>query len=150
MAVKLQSKYRLLIDKVENHLLNEIELMSDLSHPFILSLDGIAQDNRMVYMYFEHMQCGDLMHTLRKYNKMPYIHVMFYAAQVILAFEYMHAKMLVYRDLKPENLLVGSRGFIKVADFGFVKKLNMWDRTYTICGTPEYMAPEILLRQGHS
>lgn len=56
-----------------------------------------------------------------------------------------NSKSVIYRDLKPENILVSDNGSIKLADFGFVKKMEKWDRTYTICGTPEYMAPEILL-----
>lgn len=59
-------------------------------------------------------------------------------------FEFMHSKNLVYRDLKPENVLVGNDGFIKLTDFGFVKRLLPSERTYTLCGTPEYMAPEVV------
>lgn len=73
----------------------------------------------------------------------------FYAAQVFLVFEYLHNKNLIYRDLKPENILVQDNGYIKLTDFGFIKKLNPWDRTYTLCGTPEYMAPEVIQNLGH-
>ena len=56
---------------------------------------------------------------------------------------------LIYRDLKPENVLVQNNGYVKLTDFGFVKKIKPWDRTYTLCGTPEYMAPEIIMNIGH-
>jgi serine/threonine protein kinase len=56
---------------------------------------------------------------------------------------------LIYRDLKPENVLIQQNGFIKLADFGFIKKIRPWERTYTMCGTPEYMAPEVILGLGH-
>ena len=67
-----------------------------------------------------------------------------------MSLEYLHSKGLIYRDLKPENILVGKNGFIKMADFGFVKKLKPWERTYTFCGTPEYMAPEIINSTGYT
>jgi protein kinase X len=68
---------------------------------------------------------------------------------MILALEYLHSKQLVYRDLKPENVLIGSDGFLKLADFGFIKRLKPGERTYTFCGTPEYLAPEIIMHKGH-
>lgn len=61
----------------------------------------------------------------------------------------MHGQDLIYRDLKPENVLVQDSGYIKMTDFGFVKRLKSWDRTYTLCGTPEYIPPEIILNVGH-
>ncbi len=62
-------------------------------------------------------------------------------------FEYLHSKNIIYRDLKPENILIGADGFLKLTDFGFAKYCD--SRTYTLCGTPEYLAPEILLYKGH-
>lgn len=71
----------------------------------------------------------------------------FYAAQVCLMFEYLHSKNIIYRDLKPENILIDKSGYLKLTDFGFAKICE--GRTYTLCGTPEYLAPEILLNKGH-
>ena len=68
-------------------------------------------------------------------------------AQIVTIFEYLHAKDIVYRDLKPENIMIGEDGYLKMIDFGFAKVVTK--RTFTICGTPEYIAPEILLNQGH-
>ena len=62
-------------------------------------------------------------------------------------FEYMHGKNIIYRDLKPENILIAADGYLKLTDFGFAKYCD--NRTYTLCGTPEYLAPEILLNKGH-
>ena len=71
----------------------------------------------------------------------------FYASQITLAFEYMHTSDYIYRDLKPENLLLDKFGYLKITDFGFAKKVAF--KTYTLCGTPEYIAPEVLLNKGH-
>lgn len=70
----------------------------------------------------------------------------FYSAQIASIFEYLHSKNVVYRDLKPENLLINTDGYMKLTDFGFAKIVE--GRTYTLCGTPEYLAPEILLNKG--
>lgn len=81
---------------------------------------------------------------------MPLDIARFYAAQVVMTYSYLHGKDCIYRDMKPENILMNNDGYIKLADFGFIKKLAKWDRTYTFCGTPEYMAPEIITNQGYS
>ena len=90
----------------------------------------------------------------------------FYTASVVYALEYLHKKGIVYRDLKPENLLLGQclysvlslplysycsgvDGYVKLVDFGFSKKLDSGNKTWTFCGTPEYVAPEIILNKGH-
>lgn len=71
----------------------------------------------------------------------------FFAAHVTLMFEYMHSIDVIYRDLKPENLLLDRQGYLKITDFGFAKIVAF--KTYTLCGTPEYIAPEVLLNKGH-
>lgn len=75
---------------------------------------------------------------------MPVDLARFYIAQVVLCLEYIHKKEMIYRDLKPENILVATDGYIRLTDFGFIKKLRAGDKTKTFCGTPEYMAPEII------
>jgi serine/threonine protein kinase len=90
---------------------------------------------------------GELFTYLRNVGQLESGHARFYAAQVALMFEYLHSKNIVYRDLKPENLLIAQDGHLRLTDFGFAKVLE--GRTYTLCGTPEYLAPEILLNKGH-
>lgn len=72
----------------------------------------------------------------------------FYAAHIVTIFEYLHGKSIIYRDLKPENIILGANGYLKLTDFGFAKSID--GKTYTLCGTPEYLAPEIILNKGHS
>ena len=92
---------------------------------------------------------GELFKVLQKYKNFNRDHARFYIAQIVCCFEYLHAKQLIYRDLKPENILMMNNGYIKLSDFGFLKKLDLGKRTYTFCGTPEYLAPEILKNIGH-
>jgi protein kinase A len=80
-------------------------------------------------------------------KKFPESQARFYAGQVVLGIEYIHKMGLIYRDLKPENIMLDHKGFIKITDFGFCKPIK--DRTYTLCGTPEYIAPEIVLNKGY-
>ena len=90
---------------------------------------------------------GELFSILRERNKFDEPTARFYAANVCSAFEYLHESRIVYRDLKPENLLLDADGYLKVVDFGFAKVIE--DRTWTLCGTPEYLAPEIISNKGH-
>lgn len=75
---------------------------------------------------------------------------LFYTTEIVLALDYLHQKKIAYRDLKPENLLIASDGHLKITDFGFAKKIQDGHRTYTLCGTPEYLAPEVIMNQGHN
>ena len=79
--------------------------------------------------------------------QVSYFYSRFYSAHIVTIFEYLHGKNIIYRDLKPENILINSNGYIKLTDFGFAKIIE--GKTYTLCGTPEYLAPEIILNKGH-
>jgi protein kinase A len=151
-AVKMYGKYKLVKALHEEHAYNEIKIMASLSHPMILKMYGVAQDPQMLYLFLEYMKHGDLTHILQRFMRLDLPLATFYAAQIVLVFEYLHDKNIIYRDLKPENILVSETGYIKLADFGFVKRLYKWERTQTFCGTPEYMAPEIVGQKayGHS
>ena len=85
---------------------------------------------------------------LRRENCFPNDVALFYCSEIVLALEFLHKHKIAYRDMKPENLLISSEGHIKITDFGFAKKIN--DRSFTLCGTPEYLAPEIIMSIGHN
>ena len=87
------------------------------------------------------------MTRLRAVGSLPQSDARFYIAQVALMLRYLHSKQIVYRDLKPENLLIDSNGYLRLVDFSFSKVITK--RTFTLCGTPEYIAPEILKNDGH-
>ncbi|KRX03955.1 Protein kinase-like domain [Pseudocohnilembus persalinus] len=86
---------------------------------------------------------GELFNRLRKEGRFSNDVALFYTTEILLSIQYLHKQEIVYRDLKPENLLIDREGHIKITDFGFAKQLRN-DRTYTLCGTPEYLAPEII------
>ncbi|KZT11990.1 protein kinase C [Laetiporus sulphureus 93-53] len=116
-------------------------------HPFLLGLHSCFQTETRVYFVMEYVSGGDLMlHIQRKQFSLR--QAKFYASEVLLALEYFHANGIIYRDLKLDNILLTLDGHVKVADYGLCKE-DMWfgSTTSTFCGTPEFMAPEILLEQ---
>lgn len=130
-----------------DHVISERNVLVELEHPFISNLGGSFQDVRYIYIVLEYVIGGEFLSHLRKAGRFDHLATKFYGSQVILALEYMHSLSFIYRDLKPENLLMDRKGYLKLTDFGFSKKIE--SSTYTICGTPEYLAPEILLNKGH-
>lgn len=108
---------------------------------------GFMQDDRYIYFVTELLKGGDLFTYHRSVGNFNDKQTSFYGAQVVSIFEYLQSKEIVYRDLKPENIMINADGYLALIDFGFAKVVTK--RTYTICGTPEYIAPEILLNQGH-
>ena len=101
-----------------------------------------------MFLTFEYVQGGEIFRLLRKEGLFPNDPALFYTTEIVLALEYLHSKKIAYRDLKPENLLIASDGHLKITDFGFAKKIV--DRSFTLCGTPEYLAPEIIMTCGHN
>uniref|UniRef100_A0AC34QEW6 Protein kinase domain-containing protein n=1 Tax=Panagrolaimus sp. JU765 TaxID=591449 RepID=A0AC34QEW6_9BILA len=131
-----------------DHVHNEKRVLQRLSHPFIVELFDTAKDSRNLYMVLEFLAGGELFSYLRMSKSFPSGMVKFYAAEIVLALSYLHSLNIAYRDLKPENLLLTHDGHIKMTDFGFAKEIH--NKSYTVCGTPEYLAPEIISRRGHN
>merc|ERR1711959_59559 len=127
--------------------MSEKSILVTLKHPFIVNMWGSFHDQRYIYMVLEYIVGGEFFTHLRKAGRFDNDQSCFYGAQIAAIFEYCHSKNIVYRDLKPENILLMSDGYLKLTDFGFAKIIE--HRTYTLCGTPEYIAPEVLLNKGH-
>lgn len=146
-ALKIMTKSEIIRLKQVDHMYSEIQILSIINHPFLVTMEGLTQDSTFVYIMLDYIPGGELFTYLRSVVALENSHAGFYAAQVTLMFEHLHNLNIIYRDLKPENLLIDAMGFLKLTDFGFAKKID--GRTYTLCGTPEYLAPEILLQKGH-
>lgn len=147
-ALKIMKKKEILrLNQVE-HVFSERAILTALAHPFIVRLYSTFQNSENLYMLLEYIQGGELFSVLRRAKRFDDLTAKFYASELVLAIEYMHSLNVVYRDLKPENLLIDTHGHLKIADFGFAKALND-GKTWTLCGTPEYLAPEIIKNEGH-
>lgn len=147
MALKMLKKSVVLKLKQLDNLRNEKLIMEQLEHPFIPKLIGTFQDSRYIFMLMEFAHGGELFTRMKKQGCLPKFEAQFYAAELVLVLEYLSQKSIAFRDLKPENILLDRLGHIKLVDFGFSKVVE--DKTYTMCGTPEYMAPEVILGKGH-
>ncbi|GAB5354167.1 hypothetical protein AAMO2058_000096400 [Amorphochlora amoebiformis] len=147
-ALKMISKAHVVAHSQQAHHVSEKKVMMQLKHPFLVKLFATFKDKENVYMLLELCNGGELFTLLRAHICFPESTAKFYAASVTLMFEYMHSLGIIYRDLKPENLLIDGRGFLKLTDFGFAKETN-GKTTYTLCGTPDYLSPEILTGSGH-
>jgi len=135
--------------KQQQHILHEKQIMSGCSSPFIVQLHRTFQDSRYLYMLMEPCLGGEVWTLLRNSKRFSDSTASFYVACVILALDYLHAKGVIYRDLKPENLLLDSSGYVKITDFGFARQLESGERAWTFCGTPEYVAPEVITNKSH-
>lgn len=148
-ALKKMKKNEIQDQKQQQHILNEKKIMQNCSSPFIVELYQTFHDSKYLYMLMEPCLGGELWTVLRNNKRFSDGTARFYVACVILAFDYLHAKGVIYRDLKPENLLLDSSGYIKLTDFGFAKQLAADEKAWTFCGTPEYVAPEIITNKSH-
>jgi len=106
------------------------------------------KDSHYIYYLVEYAPGGDFYTLLRRNRHLSDDSARFYIGQIILGIEHLHKNNIIFRDLKPENILVNNFGYLKLADFGMAKILAD-GKTYTYCGTPEYIAPEIVLNVGH-
>ncbi|CAF1216991.1 unnamed protein product [Adineta steineri] len=148
VALKILDKQVVVKMKQIDHTLAEKKILQALTCPFIVKLLYTFKDNSYLYLGLEYAPGGEMFTHLRAFGRYTEDMTRFYAAQIVLAFEYLHHLGVIYRDLKPENLLFSSDGYLKMTDFGFAKRVK--DRTWTLCGTPEYLAPEIILSRGYN
>lgn len=147
-AVKVLKKAQVVKMKQVEHTNDERRMLQQVKHPFLITLWGTFQDSRNLYMVMDFVEGGELFSLLRKSQRFPNPVAKFYAAEVTLALDYLHSHNIIYRDLKPENLLLDRHGHLKITDFGFAKEVP--DITWTLCGTPDYLAPEVVASKGYN
>jgi CRP-like cAMP-binding protein len=151
-ALKAISKANVIDSKLEKAVVREKELLQLLNHPFILNLVASYQDADYLYLLLPLILGGELYSLLGKIAKqghgMENDMVAFYAACILEALKHFHiGRRIAYRDLKLENILIDEQGYAKIIDLGFAKIVT--EKTYTLCGTPEMLAPEIIMSKGH-
>lgn len=148
-ALKAQSKAFIVNQNMQEMILNEMNIMKQIDHPFISKLHASIQDRKYIYFLLELLPGGEFFSFLQTAGKLSEDKSRFYSASVVLALEELHKNKIAYRDLKPENMVMDGRGYVKLVDFGLAKQI-LSGSTWTMCGTPDYLAPEIILNKGHN
>lgn len=146
-AMKILEKAKIIELSQVSHTYNEKKILQCIKFPFVIYMEYVFKDNSYIYLILPFVGGGEMFSYLKQLGKFDEFTAKFYAAQVTLALEYLHFCDVVYRDLKPENILIERNGYLKLTDFGFSKVID--GRTWTLCGTPEYLAPEIILSKGY-
>ena len=150
-ALKVLRKDNIIKRNQVEHTKTERSVLGYVNHPFIVGLKMAFQSKDKLYFVLDYCAGGELFFHLSKVGKFTEPRAAFYAAEIVLALAYVHELDIVYRDLKPENVLLDARGHVRLTDFGLSKEgiTNSSSGATSFCGTPEYLAPEILNRQGH-
>ena len=157
-ALKFLSKVDVVVTGQLKHVEDERRLLSIMDSPFILKLYGTYQTPHQIVFVTEAITNGDMWSVIyEQFTKtgLPIKLVLFYTASIVMALSHIHTKGMAYRDLKPENIMIDSNGYAKVIDFGFAKMIpyvkdnKVFAKSYTLCGTPEYLAPEFVFNLGH-
>lgn len=133
----------------QEHMCTERRVLARSHCPFIVGFFGSFRDAQHIYLLLEFCQGGELWTKLREVRCFEEPLAVFCSACVVEGLEYLHGHGIVYRDLKPENLMLDQLGYVKLVDFGFAKELERGEKTFSFCGTPEYLAPEMLRHEGH-
>lgn len=149
-AMKVLKKEQLVKRKQVAHTQTERKVLESIEHPFVVSLRFAFQTDTKLYMILDYFTGGELFFHLKSHGRFPEERAKFYAAEIVLALECLHKNDIVYRDLKPENVLLDDEGHIRLTDFGLSKdSVSSNQLTHTFCGTPEYLAPEVIHGAGY-
>ena len=160
-ALKVMKKTEVLRLKQAEHVKHEVKILGQCNHPFIVTMFHHYSDDRNLYELMEFVQLGTVDQLIEKQRgtpadpgpgRLPDSLARFYAAQAVMAVQYLHQEHIIYRDLQPRNMMLDRHQYLKLVDFGLAKPLNLDDstaRTWTLVGTAEYMAPELIQSKGH-
>ena len=142
-ALKCVKKEILHSQKLQN-LINEKKILEKIKHPFILNLHFTFQSKDKLYFAFTYYNGGELFFHLSRLKRFPEHYVKFYSAQLYLALKHLHDNNIIFRDNKPENILIDIKGNIKLIDFGLARDITKTNLASTLCGTSEYIPPEVI------
>ncbi len=150
-ALKCIRKEKVITSRLTEHVIREKEVMEHLQSPFLVSLAASFQDTSHLYMMMQLVEGGELFSYLNERDcPLTEAEARFYGGCVILGLEELQNAGIAWRDLKPENILLDVAGYAMLTDFGFAKVIERGKRSFTLCGTPEYLAPETVLQAGHT
>ncbi|XP_058450023.1 cGMP-dependent protein kinase 1 [Malaya genurostris] len=148
-ALKYLKKIEMVRQQQQEHAYSEKDIMLSCNSSFIVRLYKTYRDKKYLYFLMEACLGGDVWTILQKNKYFDERTARFMTGCVVEALEYLHNRNMIYRDLKPENLMLDEKGYIKLVDFGFAKRIGANQKTWTFAGTPEYVSPEIILNKGH-
>ena len=143
------SKIEIVDKKSEVSILEELTLLSKISHPFIINIHFAFQDTEFLFLVSDYLEGGDLRFQLTKNKTFSENQTKFFIANLLLSLDYLHTNNIIHRDIKPENLIFEKNGYMRLTDFGIAKKFTKNNKEET-SGTPGYMAPEVLFAQNHT
>jgi cGMP-dependent protein kinase len=126
----------------------ERNILLQIDHPFIVKLVKSLKDDNYIYYLMEYIKGKELFDVIRDIGLLNKSLAQFYVGSIMLALKYLHERSFIFRDIKPENIMILENGFVKLIDFGAAKSIN--NRTNSIIGTPQYMAPEVILGDQYS
>jgi serum/glucocorticoid-regulated kinase 2 len=127
----------------------ERDILLNCDHPFLVGMDFVFQSDLRLYFVMQFVEGGELYKHFLSNKRFPEEIVKFYAVQIVLSIGHLHTQGIIHRDLKLENILIDKGGYLKIIDFGLAKILKEDETTKTLCGTPEYLAPEMITQGGH-
>lgn len=148
-ALKSMSKQKLAEAGQVDQVLIEKAVLIEINHPFLVSAHFTFQNETKIFMVLDYVPGGELFGRLKEEKVFSEKRVKLYAAEILLGLAHLHKLGYIYRDLKPENILVDDKGHLKLTDFGLSRKVGAGVTATTFCGTPEYIAPEMLLSQSY-
>eukprot|EP00931_Biecheleriopsis_adriatica_P087054 TRINITY_DN61577_c0_g1_i1.p1 TRINITY_DN61577_c0_g1~~TRINITY_DN61577_c0_g1_i1.p1 ORF type:complete len:337 (-),score=76.75 TRINITY_DN61577_c0_g1_i1:65-1075(-) len=149
-AMKMLRKEHVMNRNQVEHTKTERSVLEHVSHPFIVALHYAFQTPKKLYLVLDYCPGGELFFHLSRAGRFAEGRTRFYTCEICLALEYLHSLNIIFRDLKPENVLLDAEGHAMLTDFGLSKQ-GVADNfsAQTMCGTPEYLAPELLVSKGH-
>jgi len=148
-AMKILKKRAIIARNQVEHTKAERKILQALQHPFLMTLRYAFQSKEKLYFVLDYFQGGELFFHLKNNRRFPEDVARLYVGEIALALGHLHSLSVIYRDLKPENILLDDNGHVCLTDFGLSKDVDPSDKAHTFCGTPEYLAPEIVTGAGH-